>query len=522
MTRVILDWDSDELRYAAGQLQSDRLKSLAALGRVSLKDQSLLEALKQVVTENRLSDGQAIVLLDRKPIELRPMNVPSVPAEEMPGLVNFQASRTMTGVGGSAGAVIDYLDSSAPQRGTDEESGKPIMVAAIPSTTIQKTKKAIEAAGLKLAGMRLRTLASSYLPDDSSSGNRLMIGAVGESCELLLLCDGRPAVVRTIPVKLGEQASVKTLCSSIAGEVKRSLLTQRLSATDVAVDLWGGLVAYEDALRESLIGDGVQSVDLISVSRLVEGRLANGVTADDEELAVLVSALSTPLADSHAIGAIALPSQIDFLHPRAPAPPPDRRKSYALIGAAVAAAILLLIGWLWNQLSSLDDQIASMKDANNSQADAVSLANESVSQLGNFDTYLDGGVAWLSEIDRVAQLAPPSDQLQLRSLGGKADPRTGGGVLRIVAMATSPEVIDEFEQALRDDQHEVTTGGAKEVPDRGKYRWEFNADIKVGADTVHLNRYEQLKKLNEPAAALENAAEAEVEEEPSSNTEVAS
>ena len=187
---------------------------------------------------------------------------------------------------------------------------------------------------------------------------------------------------------------------------------------------------------------------------------------------------------------------VDFLNPRRrPEETQNPYRNIALIGIPVATAAL--IGFLmYRQLSNLARDIDALRQANASQTANVDRANQSIRRTETVDRYLDGNVNWLHEIERLATSMPPSEQMIVRRIGGAADDRRGGGTLTVVGGVTEPEVIDDFENSLRDDAHHVTGDGVSEKKSDDRYRFGFTESIKVDPGTLRDTRYAALDSLS--------------------------
>ena len=97
--------------------------------------------------------------------------------------------------------------------------------------------------------------------------------------------------------------------------------------------------------------------DLVDVDRKLRDRLPDHVG----RFAPLVGLLASDGIDADRL--------IDFLNPRRrPEAPPDHFKKALIIGAPIAAALLLGF-FAYRQLSSLDSKIATLQAANAAQAD---------------------------------------------------------------------------------------------------------------------------------------------------------
>ena len=184
---------------------------------------------------------------------------------------------------------------------------------------------------------------------------------------------------------------------------------------------------------------------------------------------------------------------LDFLNPRKrieQVENPYRRYIIAAIPLAVAALFGFLI---FRQLGSMDDQIESLKAANQQKEKKVKNADQSLARTEMVDQYLDGDVNWLNEIRRLARRAPESEKLILRSISMKNDPRSGGGIMTVEGAVTKPSVIEEFEAAVRDPNRNVQGDGASEVRSPDKYRWSFTETIEISPEYVREQRYIGMK-----------------------------
>ena len=269
---------------------------------------------------------------------------------------------------------------------------------------------------------------------------------------------------------------------ALAGELKRSLVACGSSGTLERVVLWGSAAVHSEDVK-MLVEATDSKVEVLDPFSLVDvGRNAKSNMPDHVgRLAPLVGLL---VADEG--GADRL---LDFLNPRKrieQVENPYRRYIIAAIPLAVAALFGFLI---FRQLGSMDDQIESLKAANQQKEKKVKNADQSLARTEMVDQYLDGDVNWLNEIRRLARRAPESEKLILRSISMKNDPRSGGGIMTVEGAVTKPSVIEEFEAAVRDPNRNVQGDGASEVRSPDKYRWSFTETIEISPEYVREQRY---------------------------------
>ncbi len=91
---------------------------------------------------------------------------------------------------------------------------------------------------------------------------------------------------------------------------------------------------------------------------------------------------------------------------------------------------------------------------------------------------------------------PSSDQMIVRHISATSDARGGGGTLKVIGAVTTPGVIDEFEESLRDEAHRVVGDGASAQKNaKDAYRWDFTESITVTADSIRNGRYAAMNEL---------------------------
>lgn len=201
---------------------------------------------------------------------------------------------------------------------------------------------------------------------------------------------------------------------------------------------------------------------------------------------------------------------IDFINPRKRIEvEPNHYKTAAIVGGGVLVAAVL--GFLvFRQFGALDAKITELRDANAAMKPGVDAAATSIARTETIDQFLDGGVNWLGELRRLAETMPPSDKLIVRSVSGTVDPRRGGGKMVVSAAVTQPSVIDDFENALRDDSHSIVGDGVVEEKNNDAYRFGISETITIEPDAIRNKRYEGILEqlMNEDKATAAEASPA--------------
>ena len=470
--RLAIDWDERELRLVAAQCSGSNVKVTDA--QVLPIEDNVLETLKAALDGKGLENSETLVAIGRGKAELRELQLPPVPEEELPDMVRFQAGKSFATAGDNA--IVDYLVTS------QSESGVEIIAAALGEQELHELRDLCESNSLVSKRISIRPLAAAALylvNQERSSGNdTVLIDLLSDEAEFVVAREGRVIFVRTVRMPADEAARGRAL----AGELKRSLVACGSSGTLERVVLWGSAAVHSEDVK-MLVEATDSKVEVLDPFSLVDvGRNAKSNMPDHVgRLAPLVGLL---VADEG--GADRL---LDFLNPRKrieQVENPYRRYIIAAIPLAVAALFGFLI---FRQLGTMDDQIESLKAANQQKEKKVKNADQSLARTEMVDQYLDGDVNWLNEIRRLARRAPESEKLILRSISMKNDPRSGGGIMTVEGAVTKPSVIEEFEAAVRDPNRNVQGDGASEVRSPDKYRWSFTETIEISPEYVREQRY---------------------------------
>ena len=84
---------------------------------VPVADGNIDEALRQAVSERGLQNTETLVAIGRGKAELRELQLPPVPDDELPDMVRFQAIRSFASAGDSA--TVDFLVTKRTESGIE-------------------------------------------------------------------------------------------------------------------------------------------------------------------------------------------------------------------------------------------------------------------------------------------------------------------------------------------------------------------------------------------------------------------
>ena len=493
--KLAIDWDESELRLVAAQCSGQSVKVTDA-SVIPVENGNVTETLKAAIQRRGLENTDTLVAIGRGKAELRELQLPPVPDEELPDMVRFQAIRSFATAGDNA--VVDYLTTNR------SDSGVEMIAAAVGPQSLAEIQKTCESVSLNTKRISLRPLAAAALylvnRDATGSNDTVLIDLLADDAEIVVAREGRVIFVRTVRMPSVDAARGRAL----AGELKRSLVACGSSGSLDRVILWGRENVHADDVE--MLAEASQSkVEVLDPFTLVDVDKKASADMPDHvgRLAPLVGLL---VADETAADRL-----VDFLNPRERVEEKVTPYKNMLIAGIPVAIAALLAFFIYRQIKGLDDQIAELKAENASMKPAIDQADESIARTETVDKFLDANVNWLSEIRRLAKVIPPSDELIVRSVSATSDVRSGGGTITIDGAVTHTGVIDRFEDALRDEFHSVRGDGASVQKTEDAYRWGFTEAIRVSPELIRNERY---------AAMLTSAAsDSSVEEVEEQNTE---
>ncbi|MDB4749351.1 hypothetical protein OAF83_00450 [Rubripirellula sp.] len=504
--KLAIDWDESELRLVAAQCSGSNVKVIDA--RVIPIEDGVQQTLKKALDGQGMDSTETLVAIGRGQAELRELQLPPVPEEELPDMVRFQASKSFATAGESA--TVDYLVTNR------NDSGVEMIAAALGGQELDGIRGICESGSLVAKRISIRPLAAAALyllkQERSSANDTVLIDLLSDEAEIVVARGGRVIFVRTVRMPSAEEARGRAL----AGELKRSLVACGSSGTLERVVLWGRAAVHSQDV-EMLVEATDSKVEVLDPFSLVDVDRNTKANMPDHvgRLAPLVGLL---VADE--VGADRL---VDFLNPRKRVEVVENPyRKYIIAGIPVALAAL--VGFLiYRQLGTLDATIEQLKVVNSDKEKGVKAADVSIARTELVDKYLDGDVNWLNEIRRLAAKVPESDKLIVRRVSAVTDMRLGGGTMTVEGAVTKPAVIEEFEGAIRDEYRSVQGDGASELRTSGQYRWSFTETIRIAPVHIRNQRYIGISEaLEDPDSDGEQGSNTAPEDQPTNDSDVSS
>ena len=257
--KLAIDWDERELRLVAAQCSGSNVKVIDA--RVIPIEDNVLQTLKAAIDGQGMDNTETLIAIGRGQAELRELQLPPVPEDELPDMVRFQASKSFATAGDNA--TVDYLVTSRTETSVE------MIAAALGAEELNGLRGVCESGSLVAKRISIRPLSAAALyllkQERSSANDTVLIDLLSDEAEIVVARDGRVIFVRTVRMPSAEDARGRAL----AGELKRSLVACGSSGTLERVVLWGRAAVHSQDV-EMLVQATDSKVEVLDPFSLVD------------------------------------------------------------------------------------------------------------------------------------------------------------------------------------------------------------------------------------------------------------
>lgn len=473
MPRILaIEWEGRQARYVAANVRGDQI-SLVAADTVTLPADTdlprgphpdLAAALSSAIAEAKVGSKRALVGISRAAVDLRQLSLPPATDDELPDLVRHQASRELSGMGESA--TLDFVPVNR-----DPQEPRTVLAASLGSDHLQQVNTFSSQVGVQPERMLLRSFASASLFARHCQQRPevcLLVDVLCDEADLTVLDGDRVIVSRCLRLPEGDDPV------PLLAEIRRTMVAVQNQAASRPVEsvyLCGTDQEHEELLHRlnDVLAVPVNVFDPFAAVN-IGGKLSPTVLRESGQFTALVGML-----DDEGRGT---PHGIDFLHPRRRPDPPSRKRLY-IGGGAVAAAVLLFLGYTtWSQFAELDAQINQLKEERQQNGDVVKRAKEMGEKVAAIEAWTQGDVLWLEELRELSERFPSARNAALTSLIMSRSP-AGGGTMEMSVLVRDPAIIATMEESLRDEFHEVRSKRMQESGGDKAYAWQFESSLSV-------------------------------------------
>ncbi len=501
MTRSIaIHWDQDVIRIATADV-GDRVR-VDDLVVFPIGDGSEVPAISEIISnyvaKNGLARTDASVVIGRGQIELRVIELPAAPDDELPDLVRYQAKSHFSTI--ADGQPIDFIRLANGK----EDSPVHVLAATLSSAELKKIQTVFESTKLRVRHVLPRPFALVNLLRNELTAPKyhLLVNRFETEADLTVTYRNRIVLTRTLrlPHDKAEQAMALIL------EIRRTVAASPNQPS-------GGQVS-----KVIVLGSGVANQTL---ANLIDEQLKLPAEARSvEDFVSLGSSAAKAIGDDNGsfapvLGSLNLPAEpsehlIDFAIPhRRPEPVTDPRRKYRLAGIAAAITIFLLAIVLF-MFFSRRSEIQRLT----SELAILSLDSDSrdllIGKIETLDTWKRGDINWLDELYEISDRLPLPDEAIVNRLSTSVGATSGEAGINISGLISEPRVENDMVDKLREGLYNVAQGKTGPVNDNKIFKRSF--DLRLGLRLSQRN-VDQLLRVTGPAndekrpAAIPNLTE---------------
>jgi Tfp pilus assembly PilM family ATPase len=418
-----LEWDPREIRLMVASGRGRQVVIEQAFSIPCETDPSAADTAEQIgrriaaeLDDRGLGRAEAIVAVGRNSIELRQLQLPPAPDEDLPDLVRFQATREFNELDDKW--LLDFvpIDGSA-------ETPRTVLATAIAPAVLGQIEAVCAHAGLKMRRLLLRPCEAALLLEGEKSIPRgqvvLLVDPLGVEADLTAVVDGTAVFLRTTRI-VSDPPPLQALLAEI--RLTMAAASNQLGGRKIeSIVLCGKQQAHIDLAGaiEKELQIHVELFDPFSGVNL--GRaLIDKPPEYPGRFAPLVGMLLAELKPSkHAV---------DFLHPRRRAAPPNPRKKWIIAGAV--AGSLLAVWLIYSRIEHflLESAVTTLEREKADLDKEIEHANKAIANTGDIAKWATEDVIWLDRIYELEQGFPPPEEAvlnQLTAITGKGKDNTG-------------------------------------------------------------------------------------------------
>lgn len=469
---LAIEWERRQARYVVANVARGGV-TITSAGMVTVSptdpgqtdtQDELTEPFRLALDGKRPPRGRAIVGVSRAAVDLRELTLPPCPDAELAQMVQHQASRQLTSMG--EGSLLDFV----PLR-EDSEDSRSVLATAIVPDQVKQINRLCDNAGVVPQRLLVRSLAagslflSRHADDDQVS---LIIDVECDEADLTVVSGQEVRVSRCMRLPSDDDPV------PLLAEIRRTLVA--VANQTGCGEVQQIYICGTDEDHEDLVARlrGVLDVPVHTFDPFEGFTLGGDLSDGPPEHRGQYTALLGMIADeangaSHAV---------DFLHPRRPPVPPDRRNMFIVAGAAVAVAALYLGWFAWSSFAELNKQIDDLTERANSNAKTIKEVRKTQEAVAAIEQWQQGDVAWLEELRELSAEFPPARDAMLVRLTLSRAP-AGGGTIEMQGQVRDPAIIERMETNLRDEFHEVRSRRVQESDRDRTLTWQFETSMSV-------------------------------------------
>jgi Tfp pilus assembly PilM family ATPase len=465
-----LEWDPREIRLMVASGRGRQVVIEQAFSIPCESDPSAADTAEQIgqriaaeLDSRGLGRAEAVVAVGRNSIELRQLQLPPAPDEDLPEMVRFQATREFNEL--DEKWLLDFI----PIDGT-ADTPRTVLATAIAPAVLAQIEAVCRHAGLKMLRLLLRPCEAALLLEDEKSipsGQAvLLVDPLGVEADLTAVVGGRAVFLRTTRIS-SDPPPLQALLAEI--RLTMAAASNQLGGRRIeSIVLCGDPRSYGDLAStiQAELGLHVELFDPFGGVKLGQA-LAESPPQHPGRFAPLVGMLLAELKPSkHAV---------DFLHPRRRAEAPDARKRWMIAGAVAAVLLLGLIIYARVNHYLLVNAVTRLVQESKGMDEAITRAKKVRSSTSEIAKWADEEVIWLDRIYTLNDGFPPAQDTVLAQLSVNSGVR--GGQIDLKGFARQQDVIDRIGKGIAAHGNRMGSKSSSQNNALPPYSWTFEASV---------------------------------------------
>jgi len=444
--------------------------------------EALGAALRQALANLKLKPKEAVLALSRGQVVLRPLQVPVAgDPRELAALVNFQIAKDLpfrvedAAIDFKVLRVIDApaqaSSASSPASGEASAAEAPpqrrleVLVGAVKADVVEFYRDVARAAGFKLAGLGLRSVAAAHCVGRCApvfaDSPVLLVSARAEEVTLDVILDGKLVFSRAAVIDR------ESLLATLEIETVRSLHGYEGAGGALPIQkiLVAGETGLESEIAKSLsarLGIPAELLDLSAGLKLRQSEQAQAARAA-APIGLALSALEP--------GGLA----IDFANPKKPAAPRNTQRTKKLLLAA--ACVTALIGLLGTRAHLVRQRLQAKQAVQLELTEAekkLPIYKRLRSQAKAAGDWTGGDLNWLDHLAYLSVILPAADEIYISAFS-----TTPQHVMRFSVQSKTGELLAELDKKLRAAGYEVKPLSITPANDRHGYNFRTIVELAV-------------------------------------------
>lgn len=485
---LAIEWDAAELRMTEGRNRGSGVV-IDETYAIDLEENATPEAIGAAIKQ-AVGDGknvETLIAIPRAAVEIRQMQLPAAPPDELPDMVRFQAMRQFSTIGEDW--PLDYVELDR-----NDESVQ-VLASVISPEAFRDIQQVCQASDRVANHLCLRPFASAellkqYLGDDSTC--RLIVDVMSSSADLNVMVNGRIAFMRTVRMPaVADDADIPV--QGLMGEIRRTIAasSNQLNGQQVsAVTLFGTGTRLEP-LRSAI--ESQLKLDADIWSPFTEVKLSGTPPRHPGRYAALLGMTLTQA------GGIRQP--IDFLNPRKRPKPKSNREKYLLYTLLAVVTCVVIAGGMYMLVEQKAQKLRTLAQEKEKWKVNVTKASDLASKSEQVAMFRDESVNFVEELSNISAAMPGPRDARVQKLVGSLN--NGEGMITMDVKVSGYEYISTVEEALKNEDRQVNGKRSRERADNDDFPWSFQA-------LVTIDPIEKRNLASKMAEAEKSAADAGV------------